>query len=64
MTPTAIMPTITMRVSSAPWPRTIIKPMPLLAAMSSAPIRLCQPAPALMRRPAMMDGSEAGSSTS
>src|ERR1043166_3220210 len=38
--------------------------MPLEATMSSAPMSDCQPRPALTRRPATMEGTEAGSSTS
>ncbi len=38
--------------------------MPLEATMSSAPTSDCQPSPALMRSPATIDGTDAGSSTS
>ena len=38
--------------------------MPLLATISSAPTNDIQPKPAPMRRPAMMEGTAAGKSTS
>jgi hypothetical protein len=62
--PIAIMPLITVDVEMLSCACTIMKPTPVDATISSAPIRDCHPSPADTLKPAVIDDTEDGSSTS
>ena len=58
------MPAITVGVETLACACTIMKPTPAAATINSAPTSDCQPRPAATRKPATIEGTEAGSSTS